>query len=72
MPELFVIKRTDTDQYYHSLTPRGTMLWIDDIDEACWLTKQQAKRLRDDLNGGVNPKYHTYVFVDQYDTYTEI
>lgn len=36
MVETFVIRRKDTFQYYHSLTPMGDMLWTDNESAAQW------------------------------------
>jgi len=57
MKELYIIKRIDTTQYYHSLTPFGDMLWTDNREQAQWFTKEGAENLRDRVNDGSNPKY---------------
>ena len=45
MNELFIIKRIDTQQYYHSILPRGRALWCDSEEDAQYLTIEEAEKM---------------------------
>lgn len=45
MNELFIIKRIDTQQYYHSILPRGRALWCDSEEDAQYLTVEEAGKI---------------------------
>lgn len=47
--ELFILVRIDTEQYYHSLLPRGKPLWVDNKEDSQYLTEKDAEDLRDFL-----------------------
>lgn len=46
MSELFVLFRHDTQQWYHSLTVRGYPTWVDTIEQAQYLTEEEAERVK--------------------------
>lgn len=57
MEELYLLRRTDTNQYYNSLTPYGSMLWVDEESQAQWFTYEELGKFIDRMNGVGNPKY---------------
>lgn len=58
MSELFVLFRHDTQQWYHSLSPRGVPLWVDKEEHAQYLTKEEGERIDEMLRTWA--KTHTY------------
>mgnify|MGYP007125676008 CR=1 FL=1 len=60
MTEQYILKRTDTDQYYHSLTPLGYMLWVDSESQAQWFNWEELNKFIDRMNGQGNPKYDQF------------
>lgn len=46
MSELYVLFRHDTQQWYHSLCPRGAVLWVDKEEHAQYLLKEEALTLK--------------------------
>ena len=57
MNPYFIIKRKDTKQYYHSLTPRGYPLWCDIEEHAQYLIENEANNLA----------YYIRCYFEQYD-----
>lgn len=61
MEEIYILKRTDTNQYYQGLLSNGTMLWVDTPLDAYCSTEEELKELIDRMNGIKNPKYEQLV-----------
>lgn len=54
MTETYIIKRTDTGQYYHSIGVRGNPLWTDKEEHAQGLFYGEAYDLVDLLSNTVD------------------
>ena len=63
MQELYSLQRIDTDQYYHSLTQLGYMLWVDAESQAQWFTYEELEKFMDRMNGQEKPKYEQLIKV---------
>ena len=45
MKELYLITNDVTGQYYHSMTPRGYVLWTKERDQGQLFTEEEAQNL---------------------------
>lgn len=61
MIEMYILKRTDTEQYYQGLLSNGTTVWVDTPLDAYCSTEEELKGLIDRMNGIKNPKYEQLV-----------
>lgn len=54
MEELYLLRRTDTNQYYHSLTQMGHMLWVDEESQAQWFPNSELNKFLEKMAGWGN------------------